>query len=144
MWTKTSNETIRLQKKEVLATKVSPNQHLLMRLDLEKFTSVLLNSKTKNTSNEKVIMLPNANGDIQRFLVKETSYLAPELAAKFPQVTSFSAQGIDDTSSTAKISIGKDGVHVMLFTSNEGTVYIDPYTKDHKEYVVYKKENLLL
>lgn len=142
MWTKTSNKTIRLQKKEVLATKVSPNQHLLMRLDLEKFTSVLLNSKTKNTSNEKVIMLPNANGDIQRFLVKETSYLAPELAAKFPQVTSFSAQGIDDTSSTAKISIGKDGVHVMLFTSNESTVYIDPYTKDHKEYVVYKKGEL--
>ncbi len=142
MWTKTSNETIRLQKKEVLATKVSPIQHLLMRLDLEKFTSVLLNSKAKNTSNEKVIMLPNANGDIQRFLVKETSYLAPELSAKFPQVTSFSAQGIDDTSSTAKISIGKDGVHVMLFTSNEGTVYIDPYTKDHKEYVVYKKGEL--
>ncbi|CAM1342418.1 Protein of unknown function precursor containing a C-terminal secretion signal. Probable M12B family metalloprotease [Tenacibaculum aestuarii] len=142
MWTKTSNETIKLQKKEVLTTKISSNQHLLMRLDLEKFTSILLNSKAKSTSGEKIITLPNATGEVKRFSVKETSYLAPELSAKFPQVKSFSAQEIDDTSTTAKISIGKDGVHVMLFTSNESTVYIDPYTKDHKEYIVYKKGEL--
>ncbi|MGB1043450.1 MAG: zinc-dependent metalloprotease family protein, partial [Tenacibaculum sp.] len=43
---------------------------------------------------------------------------------------------------TAKISIGKDGLHAIIFSGNESTLYLDPYTKDSKEYIVYKRSDL--
>ncbi|CAM1346189.1 Protein of unknown function precursor containing a C-terminal secretion signal. Putative metalloprotease [Tenacibaculum crassostreae] len=112
-----------------------------MRLDVEGFKNALPNIAAKN-SDTKIIELPNANGELKRFAVKETPYLAPKLAEKFPMIKSFSAQGIDEPSATAKISIGEDGVHAIVFSVNESTLYIDPYTKDKKEYIVFNKSNL--
>ncbi|MDP5093207.1 MAG: M12 family metallo-peptidase, partial [Polaribacter sp.] len=61
---------------------------------------------------------------------------------KFPEIKSFSAQGIDDKTSMAKISIGTDGFHAVIFSGTQETVYIDPYTKDNKSYLVYKRSSL--
>ncbi|AZJ36894.1 reprolysin-like metallopeptidase [Tenacibaculum singaporense] len=142
LWTKVHKDAITQQKKEVFNTNSLPKQYVLMNLNLDGFKSTLPNLQSKNTSNSRVIQLPNANGQLERFSVKETSYLAPALAEKFPMIKSFSAQGIDNPSSSAKISIGKDGVHAIIFSANEGTSYINPYTKDYKEYIVYKKSSL--
>lgn len=142
LWTKVHKDAITQQKKEVFNTNSLPKQYVLMNLNLDDFKSTLPNLQSKNTSNSRVIQLPNANGQLERFSVKETSYLAPALAEKFPMIKSFSAQGIDNPSSSAKISIGKDGIHAIIFSANEGTSYINPYTKDYKEYIVYKKSSL--
>ncbi|WGH74967.1 hypothetical protein P8625_12915 [Tenacibaculum tangerinum] len=142
LWTKTDKSVIAQQKKEIFNTDTTPKQYVLMSLDLDGFKQTLPNSQSKSTSSSKIIQLPNANGRLEKFLVKETSYLAPDLAKKFPMITSFSAQGIDTPSSSAKISIGKDGVHAMIFSENEGTLYINPYTKDYQEYIIYKKSSV--
>lgn len=140
-WTKTYKEAIQQQKKEILSSKTSPKQYALMRLDVDGFKNALPNIKAKKTDT-KIIELPNASGELKRFAIKETPYLAPELAEKFPMIKSFSAQGIDEPSATAKISIGEDGVHAIVFSANESTLYIDPYTKDKREYIVFNKSNL--
>ena len=66
--------------------------------------------------------MPNENGGLSRFILKETSNLAPELAAKFPEIKSFTAEGIDDPTAIAKISIGTDGFHAVVFSGNEKTL----------------------
>ncbi|MDE1205775.1 reprolysin-like metallopeptidase [Tenacibaculum larymnensis] len=142
LWTRIQKDAITQQKKEVFNTNSLPKQYILMSLDLDGFKNILPNSLSKNTSNSKIIQLPNANGKLERFSIKETSYLASGLAEKFPMIKSFSAQGIDNPSSSAKVSIGKDGVHAIIFSANEGTSYINPYTKDYREYIVYKKSSL--
>ncbi|MEE3999829.1 GEVED domain-containing protein [Tenacibaculum sp. FZY0031] len=142
LWTKVHKEAITQQKKEVFNTNSLPKQYVLMSLNLDGFKNTLPNLQSKSTSNSKIIQLPNANGQLERFSIEETSYLAPALAEKFPMIKSFSAQGIDNPSSSAKISIGNDGVHAIIFSANEGTSYINPYTKDYKEYIVYKKSSL--
>lgn len=142
LWTRIQKDAITQQKKEVFNTNSLPKQYILMSLDLDGFKSILPNSLSKNTSNSKIIQLPNANGKLERFSIKETSYLASGLAKKFPMIKSFSAQGIDTPSSSAKVSIGKDGVHAIIFSANEGTSYINPYTKDYREYIIYKKSSL--
>lgn len=142
LWTRVHKDAITQQKKEVFNTNSLPKQYVLMNLNLDGFKNTLPNLQSKNTSNSGVIQLPNANGQLERFSIKETSYLAPALAEKFPMIKSFSAQGIDNPSSSAKISIGKDGVHAIIFSANEGTSYINPYTKDYREYIIYKKSSL--
>ncbi|CAM1360481.1 conserved hypothetical protein [Tenacibaculum litoreum] len=142
LWTRVHKDAITQQKKEVFNTNSLPKQYVLMNLNLDGFKNTLPNLQSKNTSNSGVIQLPNANGQLERFSIKETSYLAPSLAEKFPMIKSFSAQGIDNPSSSAKISIGKDGVHAIIFSANEGTSYINPYTKDYREYIIYKKSSL--
>ena len=57
-------------------------------------------------------------------------------------IKSYDAQGIDDPTAVAKISIGTDGFHAVIFSGNDGSYYIDPYSKDHKEYIVYRRADL--
>ena len=98
-------------------------------------------AQQKSTS-QQIIELPDASGQLKRFAIKETSNFEPELQRKFPEIQSFTAQGIDDATSVAKISIGTDGFHAVIFSGKQETVYIDPYTKDNKSYLVYKRSSL--
>ncbi|MGG6230231.1 reprolysin-like metallopeptidase [Tenacibaculum sp. SDUM215027] len=142
LWTRVHKDAITQQKKQTFNTNSSPKQYVLMSLNLDGFKNTLPNLQSKNTPNSKIIQLPNANGELESFSIKETPYLASGLAEKFPMIKSFSAQGVDNPTSSAKISIGKDGVHAIVFSANEGTSYINPYTKDYKEYIIYKKSSL--
>jgi hypothetical protein len=142
LWSKVESKGFSFQDKEALYIKNFPNKYSLMDLDLDGFKNTLSNLKSKNTQSKQIINLPNSKGELKRFSIKETSYLAPELAAKFPSIKSFSAQGIDDPTATAKISLGSDGMHAIIFSGNESTVYVDPYSKDKRQYIIYKKSAL--
>ena len=86
--------------------------------------------------------MPNADGSLSRFRCKESSNFEAKLQAKFPNIKSYSAQGIDDPTALAKISIGTDGFHAVIFSGKEETVYIDPYSRDNKDYIIYKRSSL--
>ncbi len=142
LWTKIKHNEILSQKKELLTSKISPKNFTLMSLDIEAFKSALLTTQSKNISSIKIIKLPDASGELQRFSIEETSYLAPELAAKFPLIKSYTAKGIDVPTATAKITVGKNGVHAAIYAINQSTLYIDPYTTDYKEYIVFKRNDV--
>ncbi|TDQ30297.1 reprolysin-like metallopeptidase [Tenacibaculum caenipelagi] len=142
LWTKVYKEKITQQKKEIFGTRTNPKEYILMSLDLEGFKNTLASVQSKSTTSTKTIELPNSDGTLKRFSIKETSYLASGLAEKFPMIKSYSATSIDDSSSSAKISIGTDGVHIIIFSTNKNTLYIDPYTKDKREYIIYKKSSV--
>ena len=130
LWGKISAEDNLLQKKELYYKKNFPKKYAVLSLQLEAFKQILHGTKSKSNSVNKTIKLPNSHGELKRFSIKETMYLAPELVTKFPMIKSYSAQGIDDPTAVAKISLGVDGFHAIVFSGNESTLYIDPYTKD--------------
>ena len=138
-WSSTNRKNINSQKNEVLSRENTPQQYALASLNLNSFKNKL-SLKSKNS--KTIITLPNSDGKLKRFSIRETSYLAADLAAKFPMIKTYSAQGVDDPTAVAKISLGTDGFHAIILSGNEGTVYIDPYTKDQKEYIIYKRKHL--
>ena len=80
LWTRIHKDAITQQKKRTFSTNSSPKQYVLMSLNLDGFKNTLPNLQSKNTPNSKIIQLPNANGKLERFSIKETPYLASGLA----------------------------------------------------------------
>jgi len=82
-----------------------------------------------------VLALPYPDGTSRRFRVEESPILEPELAARFPEIRTFVAQGIDDPTATARLSLTSLGFHAQILSA-EGTVYIDPYRRWDARYVL--------
>ena len=139
LWEKIDKTSSFVQKKDIYKKKNFPSNYELMSLELNSFKSkVTLKAKTQ----EQIIELPNVDGSLSRFLIKESSNLAPKLAAMYPSIKSYTAQGIDDPTAVAKISLGTDGFHAVVFSGTEATLYIDPYSKNKEEYIVYGRNSL--
>lgn len=128
-----------LLKKEVLFKKKKVTNYHLFSLDVSLFKK-RLNKAKKNFKNK--IELPSVNGNLTMYRLKETFNFSPELAKKFPTITSYTAQGIEDPTCVAKISVGIDGVHILISSESHSDLYIDPYITDNTEYIVYKRTDL--
>ncbi|MDI1257584.1 MAG: zinc-dependent metalloprotease family protein [Flavobacterium sp.] len=122
-----------------------PKSYKLFNLDLEAFKAQLIDIPIRGnyqTKSAHIIYLPDADGAISRYDVIETPIMEPELQAKFPSMKSYAAQGIDDPTAIARFSITQFGLHNMTMYGTKSSSFIDPYTIDGKNYIVYDKESL--
>lgn len=77
---------------------------------------------------ETILELPLPDGTLQRFTVVESPIMAPELAAQYPQITTYEARGIDDPTAVARLDRTPAGFHAMILSGGD-TVFIDPYVR---------------
>lgn len=82
------------------------------------------------------------NGTFQRFTITESPIMHPILAAKYPQIKTYKAIGIDDPTATMRFSVTQFGLHVMKLSGLDGATFIDPYTSNRENYIVYNKSFL--
>lgn len=134
-WTKVISDGNTLQRANNYAIKNLPKAFNQYTMQFAAFTPQM---KAKNS----IILLPNGNGQMEKFRIRETSNFEEGLSKKFPMISSYTAQGIDDPTAVAKISVGTDGFHAAIFAGGKSTVYIDPITKDNNTYMVYKRSAL--
>jgi len=90
------------------------------------------------TGRSTVISLPNTEGVFEQFEVFEASNFEPDLQAKFPEIRAFSGKGITDKYATLKLSISPQGIQTMIFRTDKENEFIEPYSKDHSVYAVFK------
>ena len=99
---------------------------------------------TTGRTNPLVLSLPRPDGTTERFAVQESSVMAPELQAKFPDIRTFIAQGIDNPAANARLDLTPQGFHAQVLTPDEGAWYIDPYIhtggRDGAYLSYYKKD----
>ncbi|AHJ96352.1 reprolysin-like metallopeptidase [Hymenobacter swuensis] len=88
-----------------------------------------------------VISLPMPDGTSQRFRVVQVPVMAPQLAAKYPSIRTYAAQGIDDPSASARLDVSPDGFHAMILAANS-TVYIDPATRGLDTHLVFERRSM--
>ena len=137
-WNKKNLNNFKTKSDDINFRKSIPSNYNIYSLDVDGFSSFLKSARTEN-----IIELPNAQGVMGRFYVRESSNLAPELSAKYPMIRSYSAHGIDDPTAMAKIDFGTRGLHAIVFSGEHSTLYIDPYTKDKGTYMVYQRKDLM-
>lgn len=143
IWKKTNEQKLTTFQK--VRRNSVPSKYELFNLDIDAFKSQLAGAPVRGEfsgRSKKVIFLPNAEGQIQRFYVMETPIMERELAEKFPMIKSYAAQGVDDPTAIARFSVTQFGLHSMTFSGDNSTVYIDPYTEDTQNYIVYSRASL--
>jgi chitodextrinase len=116
-------------------------QKNIFKLDFESLKKALKNSpKRDNTAKHSntIITLPSVDGKMEKFEVYENSVLAPELAAKYPEIKSYVAVGVENPSVRAYLSSSPLGFKSMVVYPNKETVFIEPISNDRLNYTVYK------
>ena len=142
-WTKISESDVAMMEKVNRSS--FPKTYQLFNLDLEVFKSQLVGAPVRGGfvgRSQQLIYLPNAQGKLERFYVMETPIMEEGLAQKFPMIKSYAAQGVDNPTSVARFSVTQFGLHNMTLTPGESTLFIDPYTEDRANYIVYTKDSL--
>lgn len=97
---------------------------------------------SNNIQSNVIVAFPNSNGEIQNYRIYEAPIMEAGLAAKFTDIKSYSGKGIEDPTASIRFSTTLFGLHVMSLSGNSGTFYIDTYTKDLNNYIVYNRKNI--
>jgi len=107
----------------------------------EQTLSSLLTGVSEDIEAASIIELPTPDGNFRSFRVWKTPAMAPELAAKYPGIETFTATAVNDNSVTAKIDYTPFGFHAMIY-DGQNTFYIDPYSDvaDGNYISFYKKD----
>ncbi|MDR3025765.1 reprolysin-like metallopeptidase [Chryseobacterium sp.] len=127
---------------------VQPEKSLTYTLDVagmkSYFNSVPELKDSDRKDNAPIIVLPMPDGKKAKFRIWKSSVMAPGLASQFPQIVTFTGQGIDDKYATIKLDFTELGFHAQIKSIVEGDTYIDPYAKlDINNYIIYKKSDLI-
>ncbi|WP_343687876.1 reprolysin-like metallopeptidase [Chryseobacterium gleum] len=127
---------------------VQPEKSLTYTLDVagmrNYFNTVPELRDSDRKDNAPVIVLPMPDGTKAKFRIWKSSVMAPELAGQFPQIVTFTGQGIDDKYATIKLDFTELGFHAQIKSVVAGDTYIDPYAKqDINNYIIYRKSDLI-
>ena len=127
---------------------IHPTSYTPLALDEAKLLEGLSKAPLEFTdlaqSSAVTLNLPKPDGSFASFKVVSSPIMAPELAAQFPEIQTYSGQGIDDPSATLRFDVTPAGFHAQIL-SPAGAYYIDPFWHlDHSAYISYFKRDLVM
>lgn len=122
---------------------VVPGEYKVFRADKTALRSVLekapLEFAGAATESEMIMTLPLPDGSFARYKIQYSPIMETGLAAKYPEIRTYIAQGIDNPASTARISMSPTGFRAIIFSGYK-TILVDPYAKnDTANYISYDK-----
>jgi hypothetical protein len=116
-----------------------PKEFKLFYLNVDLLKQELLRAAgNKLVKQSMIISLPNMEGNIEKFEVSEASNFDTKLQAEFPEIRAYSGKGITDRYATLKMSLSPEGIQTMIFRTDQENEFIEPYSKDHTVYAVFK------
>jgi subtilisin-like proprotein convertase family protein len=141
IWTPVSEDQIRQM--PALPRIAVPERSFCYALNFTELRKALEQAPVRSASGAGVVIpFPTSAGQLQRFRVMESPVMHPGLAARYPVIKTYCAQGIDDPGATMRFSITRYGLHAIIFSGKMATNYIDPYSEDQKIYTVYDRASI--
>jgi len=113
----------------------------LFELNIQQLQQQIANAPKRfsNTHATVQVAFPNADGQLEHFRVQESSNMAPELAARYPDIKSYVGQGVENPTATIYFSLSPLGLQTMVIKADQSAEFIEPYTTDLSSYAVYRK-----
>jgi hypothetical protein len=102
----------------------APLKYIVYKADEPALKSLLF-SLAAGQNNSAVMDLPLADGTFRSFRVWYSPVMPEKLAAKYPDIRTFTAEAIDNSNITAKIDYTVYGFHTMIFDGLDVSM-IDP------------------
>lgn len=140
LWNKTSENRVRNLSKMERAS--MPKEYQLFSLDFDNLKERLQEAPSENSgSSNLIIEFPNQNGEYTSYKIFYAPIMEAGLANRYPDIKSYIGISVDGTSSI-RFSTTIFGLHVIALTGKSGTYYIDTYTKNLENYIVYARSNI--
>src|SRR6185503_9214041 len=117
-----------------------PKEFKLFDLNKTPLQNELFRVVNNTSGHSTIITLPNVDGQLEQFEVTEASNFEPALQAQFPDIRAFSGKGLTDKYATLKLSISAQGIQTMVFRADKENEFIEPYSRDHTVYAVFKSQ----
>jgi len=114
---------------------------LVFQLDEVSLKNTLSQIQDKNFQASIEISIPNADGTLDKYLVREYSNFAPELQAKYPEIRSYKGVGITDRTATASFSYSPKGLQTMVVRADKDSEFIESYSKTKAVYKLITSKN---
>lgn len=142
IWTKVSKNKIT---QTVLQRSVEPTQASYYKMNISELTAQLANAPIRGVSSgisNTIIQLPSGDGTLQLYRIKEAPIFEPELQAHYSNIRSYVGTAVSNKNLVVRFSVTPHGFHAMFLNSENGTIYIDPFTEDKSTFVVYARKEL--
>jgi hypothetical protein len=103
----------------------------------------LENSPAAQSGSSAILTLPLPDGSTARFRVLETPILAPALAARYPNIHTYSGLGLDDPTTTLRCDLTPLGFHAQILGAAGGPISLDPVSStDQLHYLSFYRRDL--
>lgn len=121
-----------------------PDKFELFSVDFSQLKNQLLNAPldTSGLESNVVVSFPDYNGKISDYVIYEAPVMEKALADKYPDIKSYVGKGVEDKTATIRFSTTVFGLHLMMISGEIGTYYIDTYTKDLNNYIIYSRKDI--
>ncbi|MEJ6792342.1 MAG: M12 family metallo-peptidase [Lacinutrix sp.] len=144
LWNKTTQRAAAF-KKELTFRKTEPNKADFYQLDINALKTELQTAPNRNTfsgTSNVILDFPTAEGTLESYRIKEAPIMEAALQNKYPDIRTYIGESIYTPGTVIRFSITSQGLHTMSMSNDNGTQFIDPYTKNGNEYIVYAKKDL--
>lgn len=115
--------------KSLISSASMPTVYQIYELNNSAFIASMIGAPSERTSDfsrsNLIVTFPTTNGNTEQFKVLETPVMAPELAAKYPGISSYTGKGIQDPSAVVRFDVSSEGTNAMIMSGNRPTIYID-------------------
>jgi hypothetical protein len=132
--------------KDLFANRFKPAAYKLFQLNESALATALKTVPSERSIGASfspfVLSIPNEFGQMERYRVVEAPVMHPALAARYPGITSYAGQGVDDPSATIRFDVSPRGFHGMVLSNTRQTLYIDPLDRADKYYVVFSRKDI--
>ncbi|MCI5225055.1 MAG: hypothetical protein D3924_20910, partial [Candidatus Electrothrix sp. AR4] len=127
-------------------SQIQPDTFRLFALHEEQLEAILRQApleqpgvSSKSRSAPVYIDIPNPDGSYARFEFVVSPVMEPELALKYPEITTYSGKLVGNDEVRARFDWTPSGFHAQVITPGS-TWYVDPYSKGESYVSYYKRD----
>ena len=123
-----------------------PQFYRTMQLNQNALTELLgqapLEFTDEAAGKEVILTLPMPDGELARFRIEESPVMEPALAFQYPEIKTYSGQGVDDPTATTRFDLTPLGLRAIVLSA-DGTSFVEPVSpSDATTYISYFNHDL--